>query len=110
MSLLHLKEELIFLAKSAESAERYEEMKDFMKEFTEKTDDMSIDERNLLNVAYKNQINPKISSLRILKSLKETQFSLQKPHLIEIYMKKIEYEINSLCVEKNSQILENFFR
>jgi 14-3-3 protein epsilon len=67
-------ESVIYRAKLAEQAERYEDMVKFMKEavhekIKESNDDISIEDRNLLSVAYKNVIGTKRSSWRILKSI-----------------------------------------
>ena len=47
----------VYMAKLAEQAERYEEMVEYMKAVaTAATDDLSLEERNLLSVAYKNVV------------------------------------------------------
>eukprot|EP00966_Prymnesium_polylepis_P202790 4698201-Prymnesium_polylepis.1 len=57
----------IYMAKLAEQAERYEEMVKFMKQATEaSSQDLSLEERNLLSVAYKNVVGARRASLRII--------------------------------------------
>ena len=51
------KEAKVYLAKLAEQAERYDEMADFMKEVVlGSTEELSVEERNLLSVAFKNTV------------------------------------------------------
>uniref|UniRef100_A0A3B4X726 14-3-3-like protein A n=1 Tax=Seriola lalandi dorsalis TaxID=1841481 RepID=A0A3B4X726_SERLL len=50
-------DEDVYMAKLAEQAERYEEMVEYMKKVaTAASDDLSLEERNLLSVAYKNVV------------------------------------------------------
>ena len=54
----------VYMAKLAEQAERYEEMVEYMKAVaTAATDDLSLEERNLLSVAYKNVVGARRASL-----------------------------------------------
>ena len=60
----------VYMAKLAEQAERYEEMVEYMKAVaTAATDDLSLEERNLLSVAYKNVVGARRASLRIIGSI-----------------------------------------
>jgi len=63
-------DEFVFKAKLAEQAERYEEMADFMKKAAEKKNiELSLEERNLLSVAYKNVVGARRTSWRTLYKL-----------------------------------------
>ena len=44
----------VYMAKLAEQAERYDEMADYMKVVSSCDEELSVEERNLLSVAYKN--------------------------------------------------------
>ena len=58
-------DENIYMAKLAEQAERYEEMVEYMKKVAAASvDDLSLEERNLLSVAYKNVVGARRASLR----------------------------------------------
>ena len=60
------------LAKLAEQAERYDEMVEYMKKVAsamQKGQDLSLEERNLLSVAYKNVVGARRASLRIIGSI-----------------------------------------
>ena len=64
------REEQTYIAKLAEQAERYEEMVEYMKRVAEgSSQDLSLEERNLLSVAYKNVVGSRRASLRIIKSI-----------------------------------------
>ena len=48
----------LFIARVCEQAERYDEMADFMKEVVlGSTEELSVEERNLLSVAFKNTVS-----------------------------------------------------
>jgi 14-3-3 protein epsilon len=44
------------MAKIAEQTERFEDMLDYMKKVVQVEQDLSVEERNLLSVAYKNSV------------------------------------------------------
>jgi len=50
------RDESVYMAKLAEQAERYEDMVNHMKNVAAGDSELSLDERNLLSVAYKNVI------------------------------------------------------
>ena len=89
------------MAKLAEQAERYEEMVEYMKKVAQASaPDLSLEERNLLSVAYKNVVGARRASLRIIGSIANKETS--KPDggrsaLIETYKAKVEQELNSIC-------------
>lgn len=67
------KEGNVFKAKLAEQAERYEEMAEFMKLVAKNSSgmEMTVEERNLLSVAYKNVIGARRAAWRIISSLEQ---------------------------------------
>ena len=50
------REELVYMAKLAEQAERYDEMVEAMKRVACLDQELTVEERNLVSVAYKNVI------------------------------------------------------
>ena len=48
------RDSLVYMAKLAEQAERFDEMVDHMKSVATQPQELSVEERNLLSVAYKN--------------------------------------------------------
>merc|ERR1719240_282845 len=90
----------VYMAKLAEQAERYDEMVEYMKAVANKaTADLSLEERNLLSVAYKNVVGARRASLRIIGSIeaKEQEKGSEKISLIRHYKSKVEEELNTIC-------------
>ena len=55
--MAHLsRDQLIYMAKISEQTERFEDMLNCMKQVVSQNPDLSIEERNLLSVAYKNSV------------------------------------------------------
>ncbi|EOD27649.1 14-3-3 protein [Emiliania huxleyi CCMP1516] len=95
-------DEDVYMAKLAEQAERYEEMVEYMKKVaTAASDDLSLEERNLLSVAYKNVVGARRASLRIINSIeaKEAEKGSEKAPLIKTYRVKVEGELQSICTD-----------
>lgn len=92
------RENLISLAKIAEHAERYPDMCVFMKEAVKENagEDLSVPDRNLLSVAYKNVVGAKRSSWRTV-ALPNNEEGEDK--LKDLYKKEIEKELNQICNE-----------
>lgn len=65
------------MAKLAEQAERYDEMVEEMKKVAQMVHDqeLSVEERNLLSVAYKNVIGARRASWRIISSIEQKEES-----------------------------------
>jgi len=94
------REDLIYLARLAEQAERYDEMADSMKKVAQLNADLSVEERNLLSVAYKNVVGSRRASLRIIASIEQKEESRGKQdHLqrAKEYRKKVEKELTDIC-------------
>jgi len=94
------RDSLVFIAKLAEQAERFDEMVDHMKAVAQQPQELSVEERNLLSVAYKNVIGSRRASWRVISSI-EQKGDVDKP-LIQAYKRKIETELEDIC----SDILE----
>ncbi|KAL5077917.1 hypothetical protein RYX36_016901 [Vicia faba] len=67
------KETFIYTAKLAEQAERYEEMVEAMKNVTKLDVELTVEEQNLLSVAYKNVVGGRRASWRILSSIEQRE-------------------------------------
>jgi 14-3-3 protein epsilon len=96
----------IFLAKVSEQAERYSEMVDFMSKLVQQGGEFSVEERNLLSVAYKNVIGSRRESLRTLTYLKGREENERQAQLLASYRQKIEEELTKICNEVIS-LLDN---
>ncbi|KAL4558222.1 hypothetical protein LXL04_036420 [Taraxacum kok-saghyz] len=72
------RDENVYMAKLAEQAERYEEMVEFMEKVSgalSGTDELTVEERNLLSVAYKNVIGSCRASWHIISSIEQKEES-----------------------------------
>jgi len=90
----------VYMAKLAEQAERYEEMVEYMKMVCmDCSDDLSLEERNLLSVAYKNVVGARRASLRIIGSIQSKEESKNGENLgqVKAYKSKVEDELNKIC-------------
>lgn len=90
------------MAKLAEQAERYEEMVEFMEKVAKTVDveELTVEERNLLSVAYKNVIGARRASWRIISSIEQKEESRgNEDHVVIIkeYRGKIETELGKIC-------------
>jgi 14-3-3 protein epsilon len=63
------REESIYMAKLCEQTERFEEMVTHMKQAISHSASLSIDERNLLSVAYKNTVGSRRTAWRTLSAI-----------------------------------------
>eukprot|EP00871_Galdieria_phlegrea_P001237 jgi/Galph1/2113/GphlegSOOS_G805.1 len=101
---LQTRERTIYLTKLSEQAERYQEMvKEIRKvaiEVGENTSELSVEERNLLSVAYKNVIGSQRASWRIISSVEhkeEKKGNQAHVALCSEYRRRIEEELASTC-------------
>ncbi|KAL0002107.1 hypothetical protein SO802_015888 [Lithocarpus litseifolius] len=91
---------LVYTAKLAEQAERYDEMIDAMKNVAKLDVELTIEERNLLSVGYKNVIGARRASWRILSSIEQKEEAKgNEYHVKQIkeYRQKIESELSVIC-------------
>jgi 14-3-3 protein epsilon len=83
------------VAKLAEQAERYDEMVQYMKFVAVQPQELSVEERNLLSVAYKNVIGSRRASWRVVSSIE--QKNEDRAGIIAEYKTKIEKELEDIC-------------
>ncbi|KAB5594195.1 hypothetical protein CTheo_2411 [Ceratobasidium theobromae] len=100
------REDSVYLAKLAEQAERYEdpEMVENMKRVASSDQELTVEERNLLSVAYKNVIGARRASWRIVSSIEQKEESKGNEaqasrfsFLARGYREKIETELAKIC-------------
>ncbi|KAK7744182.1 hypothetical protein SLS53_003703 [Cytospora paraplurivora] len=94
------RESKTFLARLCEQAERYDEMVTYMKEVAKLDGELTVDERNLLSVAYKNVVGTRRASWRIISSIEQKEESKgSEKHVgtIKEYRAKIEEELEKVC-------------
>lgn len=99
----------VYQAKLAEQAERYDEMVNAMKKVAKTNTELSVEERNLLSVAYKNVIGARRASWRIVSSLeqKDEGKAPEKTQITKDYRFQIESELKSICHDVLSVIDDN---
>ena len=100
-------DDLIFRAKLAEQAERHDDMIKIMKEVVAQTADLTVEQRNLLSVGYKNAVGTRRNAWRSFQSLEakeEKKGNDKNVALIKTYREKIETELNDICGEISSII------
>jgi len=103
------REENVYLAKLSEQAERYEDMVDAMKKVATTNTQLSLEERNLLSVSYKNVIGSRRAAWRIISSIEQKEESKgNEANLKRIrpYKTKIEAELSNICKDVLA-VLEN---
>ena len=95
---------LVEQAKFAEQAERYNDMATAMKSLVQKRAEssppLSVEERNLLSVAYKNVVGARRNSWRVISVLEE-KFNKEEDKFEQAkqYRKVIEEELQNICAE-----------
>lgn len=94
------REDNVYKAKLAEQAERYDEMVESMKKVASMDVELTVEERNLLSVAYKNVIGARRASWRIISSIEqkeENKGAEDKLELIRNYRGQVEKELKDIC-------------
>lgn len=92
------RDQLVYMAKLAEQAERFDEMVNHMKAVAQAPQELSVEERNLLSVAYKNVIGARRASWRVITSI-ESKGDEEHLELIKTYKTQIETELSKICGE-----------
>nr|ADI46948.1 FTT2m [Volvox carteri f. nagariensis] len=94
----------LYSAKIAEQSERYQDMVEEMKKVailaTEQ--ELSVEERNLLSVSYKNLVGSRRASWRILQSIEQSEQSKgndKRVAMIKKYRAVVEGELDKICQE-----------
>jgi tetratricopeptide (TPR) repeat protein len=90
-------DQLVYLARVAETAERYDDMCQFVKlivqKFAKDNEGLNVEQRNLLSVAYKNVVGARRASWRMINA--ETR----EESLVKVYRGQIESELRAICKE-----------
>lgn len=94
------RDDKVYTAKLAEQAERYDEMVEAMVSVAKLGEQLTVEERNLLSVAYKNVIGARRASWRIISSIEqkeESKGNSEKVAIVKSYRQKIEKELEQIC-------------
>jgi len=90
----------VYFAKLAEQAERYDEMAEHMEAVGKGPDELSVEERNLLSVAYKNAVGSRRAAWRIITSVEQKEKSKgneDQAKFAKEYCGKVEAELQKIC-------------
>jgi len=90
----------VYFAKLAEQAERYDEMAEHMEEVGKGDSELSVEERNLLSVAYKNAVGSRRAAWRIITSVEQKEKSKgneDNATYAKEYCGKVEAELDKIC-------------
>lgn len=104
------REQQIYLARLAEQAERYDEMVEAMKKVAKMDVELTVEERNLVSVGYKNVIGARRASWRILSSIEQKEEGKgheQNVKRIKDYRQRVEDELTKICNDILSVIDEH---
>jgi len=96
------REDRVYMAKLAEQAERYDEMLESMKNVATYDTELTVEERNLLSVAYKNVIGARRASWRIISSIEqkeEKEGANEYQVQVKTYRVQIEKELKEICAD-----------
>merc|ERR1712183_866951 len=94
------REKSVYFAKLAEQAERYDEMASHMEAVGKAPDELSVEERNLLSVAYKNAVGSRRAAWRIITSVEQkekTKGNDEQAKYAKEYCTKVEAELQKIC-------------
>jgi len=93
------REDLVYMAKVSEQTERFEDMLSYMKQVVSQGGELSVEERNLLSVAYKNSVGSRRTAWRALEAIEQKEESKggRHTHLIQDAKKKVKEEIDRFC-------------
>ncbi|GFZ10059.1 general regulatory factor 10 [Actinidia rufa] len=104
------REQQVYLARLAEQAERYDEMVEAMKKVARMDVELTVEERNLVSVGYKNVIGARRASWRILSSIEQKEEGKgheQNVKRIKDYQQRVEDELTKICKDILSVIDEH---
>merc|ERR1712007_384414 len=90
----------VYFAKLAEQAERYDGMAEYMEKVGKLPDELSVEERNLLSVAYKNAVGSRRAAWRIITSVEQKEKSKgneDQAKYAKEYCSKVEGELQKIC-------------
>merc|ERR1712066_165403 len=90
----------VYFAKLAEQSERYDEMSEHMESVAKTGDELSVEERNLLSVAYKNAVGSRRAAWRIITSVQQKETSKgneENAKYAKEYCGKVEAELDKIC-------------
>jgi len=96
------REALVYAAKLAEEAERFDDMVESVRKLAVLGVQLTVEERNLLSVAYKNVVGARRASWRVLSSIEakeKEKGESDRAEQVLVYRSKVEAELEKICGE-----------
>ena len=95
------RDELIYMAKVCEQTERFDDMLIYMKKVLDFKETLTVEDRNLLSVAYKNSVGTRRTAWRVLSSIETKEEAKGSAFLVLLrdYKATIETELDTICEE-----------
>lgn len=107
----HTREELLYLAKLAEQCERYDEMGQYTTQFAKQgSQELTLEERNILSVAFKNVVGTRRAAWRVLSSIQKKENhkgNQENVAKVRNYKNQIQTELSDIC-QDIFQLLDEF--
>ena len=104
----------VYLGMLAEQCTRYEDMIFFLEEMVDgKDEDLNSDERNLLSIAYKNNISLRRQALRTLSAYEQKEKKKESSNYLSFiieYKEKVEKELIDVCEKIISKITNTLLK
>mmetsp|Transcript_481 Transcript_481/g.908 ORF Transcript_481/g.908 Transcript_481/m.908 type:complete len:252 (-) Transcript_481:33-788(-) len=97
MSEMSIRDQNVFMARLAEQAERHEDMVEFMRRVATVPQELSLEERNLLSVAYKQSVGARRQAWRAIHTYLQKSALPQAVEHIANYRRQVEDELNEKC-------------
>merc|ERR1719261_1222539 len=88
---------MIHYARFAEQAEMYDKMRNKMRQVVLDKRVLSVEERNLLSVAYKNVVGARRASWRVLNSIMTKETEDENLAQVKGYKAQVEKELSEIC-------------
>ena len=95
-----LRDKQVYFAKLAEQAKQYDAMADHMESVVKLGDELSVEERNLLSVAFKNAIKSRMKPWRFMRNAEQMEISHGNDENAAWaceYCDKVEGEVQKIC-------------
>jgi hypothetical protein len=97
-------DEKIYLARVAEQCERYDDMIEFLDVLKTKKTDLTVDERNLVSVAYKNEVSTRRSAWRAISTIASNAKYEQYEGVLKKYNDQIVNEMEKICKDVSNLV------
>merc|ERR1712196_483475 len=101
-------DQALYMAKVAESAERYDEMTKYMVQSVAnlKGDELSVEQRNLISVGYKNLMSARRTAWRVTDTQCATEKDADVKAKAEAYKEQIASELKDLVTEVKNKVVD----